>query len=37
MPRVAQSTIEAKYVVTASCYSQLNYIMSTLRDFGLEF
>jgi hypothetical protein len=36
-PSVAQSTIAAKYVVSASCCSQLLGMMVTLRDFGLLF
>jgi len=34
---VAQSTTEAEYVAAASCCSQLLWMMSTLRDFGLFF
>jgi hypothetical protein len=34
---VAQSTIEAEYVATAACSSQLLWMIATLRDFGLEF
>jgi hypothetical protein len=34
---VAQSTIEAEYVVVAACCSQLLWIVATLRDYGLEF
>ena len=34
---VAQSTIEAEYVATASCCSQLLWMISTLREFGLDF
>jgi hypothetical protein len=33
---VAQSTIKAKYVVAASCCSQLLWITYTLSDFGEE-
>jgi hypothetical protein len=31
---VAQSTIEAEYVATASCYSQILWIVHTVRDYG---
>jgi hypothetical protein len=34
---VAQSTTEAEYVVDAACYSQLLWMVATLRDYGLEF
>ena len=34
---VAQSTTEAEYVAAASCCSQLLWMISTLRDFGLSF
>lgn len=34
---VAQSTTEAEYVAAASCCSQLHWMISTLRDFGLAF
>jgi hypothetical protein len=34
---VAQSTTVAKYVGAASCCSQLLWMMSTLRDFVLDF
>jgi hypothetical protein len=33
---VAQSTIEAEYVVAASCCSQLLWITYTMSDFGEE-
>ena len=32
---VAQSTAEAEYVAAASCCSQILWMVSTLRDFGL--
>jgi hypothetical protein len=28
---------EAEYVVAASCFSQLLWMMATLQDFGLDF
>jgi hypothetical protein len=34
---VAQSTIEAEYVATASCSSQILWIVHTMRDFGVTF
>jgi hypothetical protein len=34
---VAQSTTEAKYVVAASCCSQILWIVHTMRDFGVRF
>jgi hypothetical protein len=34
---IAQSTIEAEYVVAAACCFQLLWMIATLRDFGLEF
>jgi hypothetical protein len=34
---VAQSTIEAEYVATASCCSQLLWISYTMSDFGEEY
>lgn len=34
---VAQSTAEAEYVVTASCCSQILWLISTCRDYGLTF
>jgi hypothetical protein len=35
---VTQSTIKAEYVAAvAACYSQLLWMIATLRDFGLEF
>jgi hypothetical protein len=34
---VTQSTTEAEYVATASCYSQILWIVHTMRDFGVSF
>jgi hypothetical protein len=34
---IAQSTIEAEYVATASCCSQILWVVHPLRDFGLSF
>jgi hypothetical protein len=34
---VAQSTTEAEYVAAASCYSQILWIVHTMRDFGVRF
>ena len=34
---VAQSTAEAEYVAAASCCSQILWMVSTLKDFGLNF
>jgi hypothetical protein len=34
---VAQSTTEAEYVSTASCCSQILWIVHTMRDFGVRF
>ena len=34
---VAQSTTEAEYVAAASCYSQILWIVHTMRDFGVNF
>ncbi|WVZ83226.1 hypothetical protein U9M48_030395 [Paspalum notatum var. saurae] len=34
---VALSTIEAEYIVAASCCSQLLWMKATLSDFGLRF
>jgi hypothetical protein len=34
---VAQSTTKAECVAVSSCYSQILWMMSTLRDFGLDF
>jgi hypothetical protein len=34
---VAQSTTEAEYVVTASCCSQILWIVHTMRDFRVRF
>lgn len=34
---VAQSTIEVEYVAAASCYSQILWMLSTLKDYGLAF
>jgi hypothetical protein len=34
---VAQSTTEAEYVAIASCYSQILWIVHTMRDFGVIF
>jgi hypothetical protein len=34
---VAQSTTEAEYVATASCCSQILWIVHTMRDFGVSF
>jgi hypothetical protein len=34
---VVQSTTEAEYVAAASCCSHLLWMISTLRDFGLNF
>jgi hypothetical protein len=34
---VAQSTTEAGYVATASCRSQILWIVHTMRDFGVIF
>lgn len=34
---VAQSTAEAEYVAAASCCSQILWMVSTLKDFGLTF
>ncbi len=35
--RVAQSTAEPEYVVVACCCSQILWLMSTLKDYGLSF
>nr|ABF96549.1 retrotransposon protein, putative, unclassified [Oryza sativa Japonica Group] len=34
---VAQSTAESEYVAAASCYSQILWLLSTLKDYGLTF
>jgi hypothetical protein len=34
---VAQSTTKAKYVAAASCYSQILWIVHTMRDFVVRF
>jgi hypothetical protein len=34
---IAQSTTEAEYVLAASCYSQILWIVRTMRDFGVIF
>ncbi len=34
---VAQSTAESEYVAAASCCSQILWLVSTLRDYGLTF
>src|SRR5579859_2487788 len=34
---VAQSIVEAEYVAAASCCSQLLWMISTLKDYGLHF
>jgi hypothetical protein len=34
---VAQSTTEVEYVDAASCYSQILWIVHTMRDFGVRF
>nr|AAX96275.1 retrotransposon protein, putative, unclassified [Oryza sativa Japonica Group]ABA93378.1 retrotransposon protein, putative, unclassified [Oryza sativa Japonica Group] len=34
---VAQSTAESEYVVAASCCSQILWLLSTLKDYGLTF
>jgi hypothetical protein len=34
---VAQSTTEAEYVAAASCFSQILWIVHTMRDFGVRF
>jgi hypothetical protein len=34
---VAQSTIKPEYVAAASCYSQILWIVHTMRDFGVNF
>ena len=35
--RVALSTTEAKYIATASCYSQIHWMRHTLSDYGLTY
>jgi hypothetical protein len=34
---IAQSTIEAEYVATASCYSQILWIVHTMRDYRVTY
>jgi hypothetical protein len=34
---VAQSTTKAMYLAAASCYSQILWIVHTMRDFGVSF
>nr|ABA91128.1 retrotransposon protein, putative, unclassified [Oryza sativa Japonica Group] len=34
---VAQSTVESEYVAAASCCSQILWLLSTLKDYGLTF
>ena len=34
---VAQSTAESEYVAAASCCSQILWLLSTLKDYGLTF
>jgi hypothetical protein len=34
---VAQSTTEAEYVATASCCSQILWIVQTMRDYGVTY
>jgi hypothetical protein len=34
---VAQSTTKAEYVAATSCYSQILWIVHTMRDFGVRF
>jgi hypothetical protein len=34
---VAQSTTEAKYVAAASCFSQILWIVHTMRDYGVTY
>jgi hypothetical protein len=34
---IAQSTTKAEYVAAAACYSQLLWLIATLRDYDLEF
>jgi hypothetical protein len=34
---VAQSTVESEYIAAASCCSQILWLLSTLKDYGLTF